>query len=241
MQPCLRATVIALASICLFSGMRSDAGTITWTDWTSITDGNPNGAALGTLSPVAQPVVSITYSGDVEVSSQTSDPANFNYWNPASTFTSATVSDAPTNPGIVTLFGDQVTNTLTFSQPIVNPVMALLSLGNSANQISYTFDAPFTILSGGPSAAFNGSSVYQISPNVVGGMEGNGTIQFTGSFTSLSWTVTGTEYWHGFTLGIAGVASVPEPSSLVMGVIGLLGIGGFVLRAKRSTRNRCRD
>ena len=127
---------------------------------------------------------------------------------------SATVSDAPTNPGIISLFGGTATNTLTFSQPIVNPVMALLSLGNPGLEITYTFSAPFTILSGGPSQSFGGSSVFQVASNEVGGTEGNGTIQFTGTFTSLSWTVGGEEFWHGFTIGIAGVATVPEPSSL---------------------------
>jgi PEP-CTERM motif len=112
--------------------------------------------------------------------------------------------------------------------------MALLSLGNSGYQITYTFNAPFTVLSGGPSNAFGGSSVYQITSNELGGMEGNGTIQFSGAFTSISWTVGGDEYWHGFTLAIAGVASVPEPSSIVLGCMGLVGLGGLVLRAKRS-------
>jgi hypothetical protein len=229
----VRGIAVAVGLVCVLGGAPSIAGTIDWTDWTTINVGNPGGSAQGTLTASGQPTVMINYSGDVESPSQTSDPGNFNYWLPTSTFTSATVSDAPTNPGIVTLNGGTVVNTLTFSQAIVDPVMALLSLGQGGVQITYTFSAPFTILSGGPSQSFGGSSVYQLASNIVGGEEGNGTIQFTGTFTSLSWTVGGQEFWHGFTIGIAGVAPVPEPSSFVLGSIGVVGVGGLVMRTRR--------
>ncbi len=226
----------ALALACVVFPGPSRAGTIVWTNWSTINDGNPDGSAQGTISPSGQPTVTVNYSGDVESPSQTSNPANYNYWTPTSTFTSATVSDAPTNPGIISLLGGTNTNTLTFSQAIVNPVMALISLGNSGSQITYTFNAPFTILGGGPSNTFGGSSVYQLSPNELGGKEGNGTIQFDGTFTSLSWTVGGTEFWHGFTIGIAGVATVPEPSSLVLTSIGFVALIGVLSRKMRMRR-----
>jgi hypothetical protein len=230
---------LAVAFVFAFvsTGVPTSAGTIAWANWSSINVGNPDGSAQGTLSPLGEPVVTVNYSGDVESPSQTSASGNFNYWTPTSTWASTTVPDAPTNPGIVSLFGSPDANTLTFSQAIVNPVMALLSLGNPGLQISYTFDANLTILSGGPSNSFGGSSVIQLAPNVVAGSEGNGTIEFVGTFTSLSWTVTGSEFWHGFTLGIEGTA-VPEPSSIVLCTIGMVGFGGFMLRKKKSVARR---
>jgi hypothetical protein len=226
--------LLAMGLACVLSTNELQAENIAWTDWTTINVGNPGGSAQGTISPSASSTVTISYSGDVEGPSQTSAAGNYNYWLPASTFTSATVSDAPTNPGIVTLYGDTVTNTVTFSEPVVNPVMALLSLGNGGYQITYTFDAPFTILSGGPSNAYGGGSVYAISSNELGGMEGNGTIEFAGTYTSISWTVGGEEFWHGFTIGIAGVSTVPEPSSLVL--VCIAGSGTFMLAARRRRR-----
>jgi hypothetical protein len=145
------------------------ASTVTWTDWTTINVGDPGGSALGTLSPSGQPPVTVGFSGDVEPSSQTSDLGNYDYWTPTSTWAGAAVPDAPTNPGIIGLFdGGGITQTLTFSQPIVDPVMALFSLGNAQDgQVTYTFNAPFTILSGGPSDSYGGSSIYQLASNMV--------------------------------------------------------------------------
>ena len=42
-------------------------------------------------------------------------------------------------------------------------------------------------VSGGPSAEYGGSAI-TIAGNDVLGSEGNGTVQFIGTFTSLSWT-----------------------------------------------------
>ena len=62
-----------------------------------------------------------------------------------------------------------------------------------------------------------------------GAGEVHGVIQAAGSFTTLSFTHT-TENWHGFTLGVASLASVPEPASMLMLLTGLLGMG---LRRRR--------
>jgi hypothetical protein len=75
----------------------------------------------------------------------------------------------------------------------------------------------------------------------LGGIEGNGTIQFVGDYSSIGWTVGGSEYWHGFTIGIAGVGSVPERSSLVLISIGLAGLSGLPSRARRTGARRKRQ
>jgi hypothetical protein len=36
----------------------------------------------------------------------------------------------------------------------------------------------------------------------ISGNEGHGAIQFAGAVSSVTWTVVGTEFWHGFTVGI---------------------------------------
>ena len=74
--------LLALGLVCGWSTAPAFAGTIAWTDWTAINVNNPGGSAQGTLSVPSQPTVAITYSGDVESPSQTSNPANFNYWLP---------------------------------------------------------------------------------------------------------------------------------------------------------------
>jgi hypothetical protein len=134
---------------------------------------------------------------------------------------------------MIQLFGGTgATDTVTFSTPVLNPVMAIWSLGAAGTPASFVFSAatPFTIQSGGPSNEFSGSSITQSGTTVLG-IEGNGTIQFNGTFSSISWTNPQREVYYGMTVGIAGVGgnnAVPEPASLT-----LLGSGLAALVARR--------
>lgn len=52
------------------------------------------------------------------------------------------------------------------------------------------------------------------------GHEGDGVLEFPGTFTSISWTAANPEFWNGFTFGEAGgggtTSGVPEPASFGM-------------------------
>jgi hypothetical protein len=48
----------------------------------------------------------------------------------------------------------------------------------------------------------------------VSGIEGNGSIQFLGTYSSLSWTNPQYEDYYGFNVGVVSV--VPEPSAMVL-------------------------
>jgi hypothetical protein len=65
--------------------------------------------------------------------------------------------------------------------------------------------------------------------NILSGNEGNGTIQFLGTFTSISFTVPTNESWHGFTVG---VQQVPVPPAVWLFGSGLLGLIGIATRKK---------
>jgi hypothetical protein len=197
------------------------AATTVWTDWTSATNGAP-GSAAGVLNGVA-----VTYSGEV-LSNKVINGTAIN-WSPNSSFIGGTVTSSPSTVGdIITLDGAFTgNNTITFASPIINPVVAIWSLGAPRSPASFTFNATPTFEAGGANGQFGGGPI-TVSGNSVSGQEGNGVVQFTGSFKSISWTDT-PEFYYGFTVGTAG--PIPEPSAYVLLSLGLGLLGVAVRRA----------
>lgn len=216
----------ALALTCVVA----QAAPIDWNAWSSATGGTIAPDSVGVTFAIAG-----TGSLDQLVPGYPS-------YTPTATFADGTlVNNAPVPAdGIIRLEGGNTNvNTVTFSKPVVNPVMAIWSLGAGGTPAQFDFiNATPVFVSGGPSAEYGGSAI-TISGNDVLGSEGNGTVQFIGTFTSLSWTNPQSEYWYGFDVGIAGVSSVsaPEPSTLALFSIALVPLAAtFWRRGRRFAR-----
>jgi PEP-CTERM motif len=211
------ALVASLISICLMGSAPAHAVTI-WTDWTSATNGQP-GSAVGTVNGVG-----VTYSGNV-IPDTVINGGPPNHWFPNSSFIGGTSTASPSTVGdLIALNGVNAglnPLTITFATPVVNPVFAIWSLGalpGVGPPATFTFIGATPIFeAGGPNAEFGGSAI-SVTGNVITGVEGNGVVQFTGTFSSLSWTVT-FENFYGFTVGVNGPRGpdgVPEPASFVL-------------------------
>lgn len=210
----MRLPSLTTCAIFLAMTMPGMAATI-WTDWTGATTGAP-GAATGTLGGVT-----VSYSGELGgfVINGTSP-----IWNPASTYVGGTSTTSPSVVGDdLRLSGSTAgVRTISFSSAITNPLVAIWSLGAPGAQATMTFVETPTLEVGGPNSIFAGSSI-AVNGNVISGLEGNGVVQFTGTFTSLSFTST-FENFYAFTVGLqddGGGAGVPEPSSWMLLVMGL--------------------
>ena len=197
------------------------ADTVTWTHWTADTPGAP-GTATGTIALGSG--ITVNYAGETN-----GLLLNYPSFNPAATFSGGTVGNAPPSAfnSVQLTGGGTYTETITFSSALTNPVMAIWSLGQPGLAASFNFTSsePFTVQAGGPSSEYGGTSITK-SGNSVLGSEGNGVIQFTGTFSELTFTTPGYENYYAFTFGAHALGdgnpppAVPEPATL-----SLLGIG----------------
>jgi hypothetical protein len=160
-----------------------------------------------------------------------------NYWNPSAPYISSEVENPPPTTDILALTGgDNQVYRVTLSEPIKDPIMAIVSLGRAGLAVDYNFDSPFSIVSQGTGYwGGTSTSLTQLSGDVLRGTEGHGTIRFNGTFSTFSWVVPVTEYWHGFTYGIRTTEAMEptpaEPASVILAVVALC--VGAISRAPR--------
>ena len=133
--PAVLAVLMAalVASLWSFQTISATSSTINWANWTSASVANP-GSASGTLGSGT-----VSYIG--EVYGETQITGGTNYWASNVTpnfqtdlpYNSSTVHNAPPASDIIALTGGggaaAKVNTITFSPPVLDPVMAINSLG----------------------------------------------------------------------------------------------------------------
>jgi len=231
---CIHFPTIA-SLICLtLATATAQASTIYYAKWTAYDHSSAaDGSAAGTIT-TPQGTITVNYTGDVAPWTQINNVGNDYYSAWPGVYTNATVSNLPGTVDIIALSQTHAyTNTLTFSSPVLNPVLDIVSLGQPGRLVSYLFDATPVILSQG-SASYGGCAIcLSVNGNTLTGDEGDGVIQFMGTFSQLSWTTTGREPWNGFTVGVAGatvttssvIANNPEPATwsllLIAGAIAI--------------------
>ena len=227
----LRQSVVPFAlAIGACACVPASAATITWGTYSDVVTGSSAGSADIGFAGLG---LSAVYSGEL-LNHFTDYPS----YTPGGTFSGGTVSNAPPAAnGIIQIAGGSGTrtDTITFSRAVVNPVLAIWSLGNGGSAAEFDFNQAFTIESGGSNAEYGGSTITAVG-NKVFGNEGNGTIQFTGTFSSISWTTPSYEYWYGFTVGAtaAAVTPVPEPETYALMLAGIAAVGFMSRRRRRA-------
>jgi hypothetical protein len=167
--------------------------TVYWADWTEMNLGTP-GTAQATISPPSGDV-KVAYDGEVLSASAISDGFTNNFV-PQETYLSAMVDNAPPNGGMVAWSGESaLTQTITFSKPVHNPVIAVWSVGfgSLGQSMTLEFEQTPTLLSVGTSNYFLPPDL-TVSGKRAQGIEGNGVLQFEGTFTALAFTVPAPEY-----------------------------------------------
>lgn len=210
----MKKNIILFCGIALLAPIQAMASpTASWTNWTSASAGSfiQNGNTIN-----------VTYTG----SPVTVDYSSYIYDHPAS-FTNAAITNTPESNGTLVMVGGTSTvNNFHFSQAVINPLIDLFSVGQSSVPVSFNFlnNPIFSILSQGAGHWAGGTLVQ--SGNSVTGAEGNGLLQFTGSYTDIAFTTPNYEYYYGATVGAptSAVSAVPVPGAIWLMLSGLIGV-----------------
>ena len=232
------ASLLILAACAVTLTLPAHADTIVWTNWSSGVAGNPGGAS-GSIGSIT-----VTYTGQTTgLTGVNSQPS----WLPTSSFTSSIIDNGPlqSDNAISIQGGQPYTETIQFSSALVNPVLAIWSHGQSNDPTTFNFtdSEPFSIVAGGPSSEYGGSSITQSkSLDDVIGVEGNGVIQFSGTYTSITFTTPLFENYYAFTVGEDQTAQVNATSSVVPepATLSLFGMGLAALPFARRALTRKR-
>jgi hypothetical protein len=215
-------TVMALLTV-------QSAFAVSWTDWSTINAGT-NGTGAGTMS---------TGSGNVGVALSgllnNFVDGDYYYNNSTTGGTSATGTYGGLTPSDMIQERGSGTVTITFSQAVINPYIALVSIGQPGTyDVNYTFQNlqnPIEVVSFGPN--YWGYGGYTITNNNFAGHEFNGVLKLTGTYDSLVFNISPNEYWHGFNIGVDS-AAVPEPATMLLFGTGIAGLAGVARRKKKA-------
>jgi hypothetical protein len=191
-----RPLAIALAAAATLASASAGAQAIptAWADWTS-TDSLTT--AKGTLM-LPSGKVSVKFIGPTLYFAQVND-AGTDYWSGAA----YDVTGEPTGTDILAFKGgtDTATYKISFSRPVVNPVMAVMSLGRNGIPTRYVFGQVPTLLSSGAGFFGGCETCLTIKRKTLTGTEGHGVVQFLGTYSSITWKQPDFEFWHGVTIG----------------------------------------
>lgn len=190
---------------------------ITWTDWQQAGANTVFGTAGG---------VGVTYTGSYQFAQTNGGIA---YWD--STNWDGTAG-RPSGSDIVAL-NTAGTKTITFSSAVSEVYLAIMSWNGQSNVV---FDRTFTQQGWVNGCGYWGcGTLTNVTPvSFTSNGESHGILRFAGPITTLTFTESNNENWHGIQVGI-GSTAVPEPATWAMLILGFGAVGGAMRQRRRTS------
>lgn len=188
------------ASVDLVPDAEPPAKQHVWADWTAATVTAQGSASAQLAISGVDGGIALTYSGGLD---NAQIDGGIPYWVPGTAYTSVAVPNSPPETELIMLAGgNNSVHTLTFSTPVKDPVLAIMSLGSIDTTTVCRFDDDFELLSYGPGFYPEAQELKHLPDNKLAGRESNGSIRFKGTFTTIRWTAEISEPWYGLTVGL---------------------------------------
>lgn len=206
---------LILGSALALAVPQAASAAITWTDWQQAGTNTVTGTVGG---------VAVTYTGSYGFAQTNGGTA---WWDSPNWDGTA---GRPSGSDLIAL-NLAGTKTITFSSAVSDVYIALMSW---QGQNSVTFDRPFTQEGWLRGCGFWGCGLLnQTSPTSFSSAnEAHGILRFAGPITSLTFTDSTNEFWHGIQVG---VTAVPEPSTWAMLILGFGAVGGAMRQRRRAS------
>lgn len=183
----------------------ASAAVIDWADWSRNNLTGATETATATLG-----TVNATITGPMMLAPLIGLPGEPNYFaGRAATYTSPLVENLPGTSDLMK-FNGQGTYTVVFSEPVTDPVMAVVSLGGVAESRWDFTPSQITVLQTGP-GAFGNKTPMRAEGTVLIGNESNGLVLIHGTGSAFQFTIQPAENWGGMTIGLQRVSvSIPQ-------------------------------
>ncbi|HTI31569.1 MAG TPA: PEPxxWA-CTERM sorting domain-containing protein [Sphingomonas sp.] len=191
-------------------------------NWADLTSSSTTGGVTTVQGNIGSTNVTFTGTGVGFV--QTSGGTDF--WNTAAYSAWDSTVNAPPNSDLIALSGAG-TKTITFSSAVSNAYIALASWQNQSFSSTSAFS--FVGLVNGCGYWGCGTPTAVTANSFSSPGELHGVIQFAGPLSSITFTDTNDEFWHGIQIG---AGAVPEPAGWAL-MIGGFAFAGFAARRRR--------
>ena len=190
--------IFSLALCVLLAACDTDQATYEWVDWTIMDEKSAEGKTSRYF---------IAFAGNPNANTKMKDDDGENFFAAVpETFQSEEVGAGPSTTDIIRTYGGEKTGRqeFSFSKPVDDPIIAVLSLGNTDDGARLVFETEVELIKSGPGKWGGHAESLSVSDDgkTVIGKEGYGLIRIPGTHRKIGFTTPDFETDYGFQIAV---------------------------------------